>query len=597
MTASSPATIVCMLPRLGTSVGGGKINAIFRRMNLFATRDATRVVLLTLEHSVACKIAFAQLQADGVLDQRITHHSLFEFCLPAGGDVADGAEASVPEWDQQMAKGGKKQRISYYRGDDMVMRDTLEDTAAGVLTIRQIFSDADRDVRLKYLNDDLIEGVARFGDGMVHKSFYVEGAAVCEMRMEHRAFRFADSAVTGQRYFNEHTLQKNLVAQAFPEECLVFVDGITSVYLAQHITARKVLFLHANHRAPDGRVLRRSRYMIEHFQGDRIVTATQAHKARLEMDMAPACRVDVIPHYADMPPPNVQPRRHICTVSRLRLADKPIHQCIEAFTRIMHLIPECNYLIYGTGPDQARLEQLIHHHDCADRVFLMGHTPEPGDVFAASCLSLAPTLSEGFGLSLLESMTHACPVVSFDVDYGPRELIDPGKTGELVTPGDIDGIAQAILRVYRNQPAYSAASAQRAARYSFDAYRTAYFKLVDDVMQRQTFFDISARDLRSEVTAALDTAPKSHKARLLDLYIKLSTDKRDLEATYWGFQMKRRLLPEEPRPLMRCIWLSRRLGRTAQCHQHLAEFEQAFPQHYRSFIDQHPEFLALVDMG
>ncbi|HKK97902.1 MAG TPA: hypothetical protein VJ928_06950, partial [Marivita sp.] len=235
MTGTRLDTIVCMVPRLGSSVSGGKINAIYRRMNMLADRDNTQVVLLGLDHGVNQKVAFAQLQHDGIIDARVLHRSLHEFCCPNHMLLPESDAPSVPDWDQQIAKGGRKQRISYFADDDPVMRDSFEQTPAGLLINRQILTNPTKDVRLKYLNGDIVEGVARFGDGLVHKTYYVNQRAVCQIRFENREFRFVDSAITGQRYFNQALFQKELVAQAFPQDCLLFVDGITSVPLAQHI--------------------------------------------------------------------------------------------------------------------------------------------------------------------------------------------------------------------------------------------------------------------------------------------------------------------------------------------------------------------------
>lgn len=590
----APTQIVCIVPRLGASVGGGKMNAVFKRMNLLADRPATQVTLLNLQHGVNQRVIFEQLKAEGVFNPRVAHQSLHAFCLPDDATL-DRAEVTLPGFDRVQTQDGKKTRITRFDGDRPVMRDTVEETLAGRVTVRHVLSEPERDIRLKYLDDELIESLARFGDGIVEKTFYVQGRAVCETRQENRAFIRADSHVTGKRYPSEILLQKDLVAQGFPEETIVFVDGITTAYLSRHIAARKVLFLHADHRAPDGSVVPRSRYLIENFDGDAIVTATHVHKARLEAETRHAAPIRVIPHYTDVRPKPEAARTHLCTVSRLDLDGKPIHHCIEAFNRIKHLIPDCNYLIYGSGLGQARLGQLIRHHGCEDRVFLMGFTADPGTVFASSLLSLAPTMTEGFGLALLESLTHGCPVISYDVDYGPRELIAPGRNGELVAPGDIDGIARAILTVLGKRDAYGAACLDSVQRYSFEVYRDTYLRLIDDLAGRPHVFDIAAPDLKAQTLAALDAAPQRHRARLLDLYIKLCEDSRDLEGAYSGFQRKLALFPRLQRPLMRCIWLSRRLGRLEECRAHLALFARRFPVNHAAFVKRYPDFIEATE--
>lgn len=595
MQDDAPTRIICIVPRLGASVGGGKMNAVFKRMNLLADRPNTQVTLLNLQHGVNQRVIFGQLKADGVFDDRVEHRTLYELCTPQGFVSPGDKVVALPPYDTTQSQSGAKTRISYLQGDTLVMRDTVEDTVAGPLTIRQVLTDPDRDIRFKYLGKTLVEGLARFGDGFVDKQYFVGGQLVCETRHENRAFLYADCALTGKRYRTETAFQKGLVEHGFPENAVVFVDGITTAYLSRHIPARKVLFLHADHRAPGGEVVPRSRFLIENFDGDAIVTATHVHKARLEAETRHAAPIRVIPHYTDIRPRPPQTRQHLCTVSRLDLEGKPIHQCIEAFNRIKHLIPDCNYLIYGSGIGQARLDQQIRHLGCEDRVFLMGFTDQPGDVFARSLLSLAPTMTEGFGLALLESLTHGCPVISYDVDYGPRELIRPGSNGELVRPGDIDGIARAILKVVAARDAYGAACHDSVQRYSFDVYRDNYLRLIDDLAGQPHRFDITASDLKAETRTALRHAPQQQKGRLLDLYIKLCEDSLDLEGSYWGFRQKLELSPRLQRPLMRCIWLSRRLGRVEECRAHLDLFAQRFPVNHADFVKRYPDFLEKID--
>ena len=48
---------------------------------------------------------------------------------------------------------------------------------------------------------------------------------------------------------------------------------------------------------------------------------------------------------------------------------------------------------------------------------------------------LMPSVFEGYPLASLESMAHGCPVIAYDIKYGPREQIDDGVDGFLVAQG------------------------------------------------------------------------------------------------------------------------------------------------------------------
>lgn len=593
MSEPVSAHIICIFPKLGAGIGGGKINAIFTRMNLLANKPGTVVTLLNLQHGCNQKIAFADLIASGFLDPKIRHQSICEMCVP--DPVKETNAPALPEWDDTKTTYGKKKRTTYLHKGLPVMRDSRDITPAGELVTRQLLDHPKRDLRLKYLDGALIESREAFGDGIVDKVAYVNGQPRCRTRRENGALIEIEDVALGQTFTNEIAHHRALALRHFPEDTIVFIDGVTSAYLSRPILARKVLFLHADHRNASGKIVPRSRGLIEAFDGDAIITATRVHKEQLDRDLDHKVPISVVPHYINVTPRSDTPRKDICTVSRLELTGKPIHQCIEAFVRIMHVIPDTNYLIYGSGLGEARLQQLIDHHDCGDRVKLMGYTHTPADVFNSSLFSLAPTMTEGFGLALLEALTSNCPVISYDVDFGPRELIKSGENGELVQPGDIDAIAGAILKLHAAHGRYAANCAASVAPYSFDRYRERYHRLIDDLISNRFYFDLSARDLKSEALRALEKVPAQYKDRLLDFYIHQCHLTRDLGGMYDGFHQKIAMHPKDQRPIVRCIWLSRRLGRHNECRAHLDLFAQRFPDQHAQFLSRYPDFIDLVD--
>jgi glycosyltransferase involved in cell wall biosynthesis len=76
-------------------------------------------------------------------------------------------------------------------------------------------------------------------------------------------------------------------------------------------------------------------------------------------------------------------------------------------------------------------------------------------------------------------MAMGLPVVATDVP-GIRGVVQPGRNGLLVPPGDPAEFRQALLAITKDESQYrgmSAASRQLAARYSWDAIRPEFLRL------------------------------------------------------------------------------------------------------------------------
>jgi glycosyltransferase involved in cell wall biosynthesis len=135
--------------------------------------------------------------------------------------------------------------------------------------------------------------------------------------------------------------------------------------------------------------------------------------------------------------------------------------------RILAGVPTATCLLVGGGADRIRLECLAAEVGVAVRVRFAGTRTDLGDVLAALDLLAIPSLRfESVPKILIEGMATGRAIVASRVGDIP-ELLDDGRTGILVPPGDPGALADAILACLTK--AGRAAAMGRAAQETVNA--------------------------------------------------------------------------------------------------------------------------------
>jgi sugar transferase (PEP-CTERM/EpsH1 system associated) len=122
---------------------------------------------------------------------------------------------------------------------------------------------------------------------------------------------------------------------------------------------------------------------------------------------------------------------------------------LRAMPRVTQAYPDANLLIIGDGPLRMDLERQAEEIGLGRTVRFLGTRDDVPELLAALDVMVLTSLSEGLSLTLLEQSAAGKPIVATAVG-GNAEIIEDGKTGLLVAPGDEEALASAITDLLAN---------------------------------------------------------------------------------------------------------------------------------------------------
>ncbi len=133
-----------------------------------------------------------------------------------------------------------------------------------------------------------------------------------------------------------------------------------------------------------------------------------------------------------------------------RLEDvKDFKTLINVFSLVQEKHRKLILKIVGEGSQRKNLEDLIKEEKLEENVILTGRLDKEQIIseLLKSDIFVLTSKSESFSLVLCEAMNFGVPCIAFDVDVGPREIIDDGKTGYLIKDRDINIMASKIKKL------------------------------------------------------------------------------------------------------------------------------------------------------
>jgi glycosyltransferase involved in cell wall biosynthesis len=153
------------------------------------------------------------------------------------------------------------------------------------------------------------------------------------------------------------------------------------------------------------------------------------------------------------------------------VAQKDHDSLLHAYTRYRAEGGSARLLMIGQGEREGKIRRLIKQLDIADSAVLVGWVDNPLGFMMRAIAMVMASKWEGTPNVMLEAMALGCPIISTDCPTGPSEVLQAGKSGRLVSIGDISSMVDEMHRMERDKDwraEWSELARQRAEDYSIE---------------------------------------------------------------------------------------------------------------------------------
>jgi glycosyltransferase involved in cell wall biosynthesis len=236
-------------------------------------------------------------------------------------------------------------------------------------------------------------------------------------------------------------------------------------------------------------------YIGYHFLEDRwlrnyvdVPTVTVSESTRQDLLDLRFKKVFVVPEGLNFTPLSevLEKKRYPVVVyaGRLKRAKRPDH-AIKAFKIVKEKFPNAELWVIGEGPFREDLERMAE-----DSVKFFGglSNEERRRLLSKVWVLVNPSVREGWGLNVIEANALGTPCVAYDV-AGLRDSIIDGWTGLLVKEnGDIEKLAEAIIKVLEDEElrrALSVNALEYSKKFSWDKTAQEFGKILKEAVNEK----------------------------------------------------------------------------------------------------------------
>lgn len=244
----------------------------------------------------------------------------------------------------------------------------------------------------------------------------------------------------------------------------------------------------------DDRTTTFARRICARFSAKTVALTHQTAEDYQRIFHTPENRVCCIPNWV---PDELMKRPHAYDVASRKILwagrldrEKGVDHLVDIAARVLPNHPAWTWDVFGEAvlkTNDFDVEQAIRERGLEGRLNLCGRVDDMYDRYGDYAIGTLTSYREGLPLFLLEGKACGLPLVSFDVDTGPRDIIADGKDGFLIKPYDCEAFAAALEKLMDDDDLRERMSAHALATvdaFSEDEVYASWRALIAEVLRR-----------------------------------------------------------------------------------------------------------------
>lgn len=246
---------------------------------------------------------------------------------------------------------------------------------------------------------------------------------------------------------------------------------------------------HFNFTVDLGRKLRvKCRSWAAH-RADGIVVLTSRDKDLWENALRPKAKIVPIGNPSPFPITSKEYQAHsgnIIAIGRLTY-QKGFDLLIALWAKYLQQHPELHpkwkLQIIGSGQDEQKLKDQIQKEGLGDRVEMISNTPNVAEYYERAAFLAMTSRFEGLPMTLIEAQSYGLPILAYDCNTGPAEVLSP-QSGILVPLYEEDQFITSLDEMIHNEPMrvqMSHSAKNQALRFNPQNVATAWEQLIEDL--------------------------------------------------------------------------------------------------------------------